>query len=237
VRLVINHLTRMKGARICIAGIDDATGAPVRPITSRHEPLTRDLLVSEGGPFELGALVDVGATTPEPTPPEIEDHRFSPAAARAVRRLDADEYLHLLETVAHDDLETIFGGDLGRPTKWKFAVEAGHGIASLGVLRVQRRPDLEIDEYDGEEKLQLRLNDPEVPAFVKVNDLRFFETDQVSIEKAVVESVRRRMRRGVGVLLMVGLARPFQADGDDRERHWLQVNGICMVDCPLGDRP
>jgi len=34
---------------------------------------------------------------------------------------------------------------------------------------------------------------------------------------------------------MLGLARAFQKPGDDCERHWLQVNGICMTDRPLGE--
>jgi hypothetical protein len=37
-----------------------------------------------------------------------------------------------------------------------------------------------------------------------------------------------------GVLLMVGLARAWRAAGDDLERHWLQVNGICLEDQPFG---
>lgn len=36
---------------------------------------------------------------------------------------------------------------------------------------------------------------------------------------------------------MLGLARAFQRSDDDSERHWLQVNGICMADRPLTERP
>jgi hypothetical protein len=45
------------------------------------------------------------------------------------------------------------------------------------------------------------------------------------------------MKSGVDVILMVGLTRPFQVKDDDDERHWLQVNGICLADRPLGTRP
>jgi hypothetical protein len=37
--------------------------------------------------------------------------------------------------------------------------------------------------------------------------------------------------------LMLGLARAFQRSDDDCERHWLQVNGICMADRPLAEQP
>jgi hypothetical protein len=67
--------------------------------------------------------------------------------------------------------------------------------------------------------------------------MRFVETDHQTIKTDVVDDVRTRMKRGVEVLLMLGLARAFLKEGDDRERHWLQVNGICMADRPLDDRP
>lgn len=37
--------------------------------------------------------------------------------------------------------------------------------------------------------------------------------------------------------LMLGLARAFRAAGDDRDRHWLQINGVCLADRPLGETP
>lgn len=36
---------------------------------------------------------------------------------------------------------------------------------------------------------------------------------------------------------MFGLARAWQKPGDDEERHWLQVNGLCLEDAPLGSEP
>jgi hypothetical protein len=43
--------------------------------------------------------------------------------------------------------------------------------------------------------------------------------------------------RGVGVYVMFGLSRGFPAAGDDRPRHWLQVNGLCLEDRPTGAAP
>jgi hypothetical protein len=85
--------------------------------------------------------------------------------------------------------------------------------------------------------LRLRLNDEKKPAFLSVTDVRFVEADHKTIKIEVVDDVRARMRRGVEVLLMLGLARAFQSKGDSRERHWLQVNGICMSDRPLAEQP
>jgi hypothetical protein len=232
--IVLNHITRMRGSRICVAGIDRRTGRHVRPTTGPTDKLDRTLLAGHGGPFALGAAVDLGPASPAPEVPESEDHRFTPAAARAVGRLDRYEYLHLLDGVSRTDLHSIFGPALTRHT-WKLAVDVGAGAVSLGVLRPTRRPTLEIDRR-GRPQLKLRdLDQP--PAYVPVTDVRFVEEDHRTVKRATVEDVVRRMSRGVDTLLMVGLSRAFRAKDGDPARHWLQVNGICLADRPLGDRP
>ena len=234
-RIVLNHVTRMSPPRICVAGIDEQTEEHVRPTTNRGDPITRGLLSEHGGTLSLGALVDIGEAPSISDPPEVEDRQCTVKAMKVVRRLDGEEYLELLRRVSEDDLGSLFGPDLERQT-WSYAVEVGRGSASLGVLCPRRRPELEIDEKY--RKLKLRLN-PSVgpPAFLTVTDVRFVEDDHRTIREDRVEDVRRRLRRGIDVFLMLGLARPWRAAGDDRDRHWLQVNGICMVDQPLGDAP
>ena len=39
----------------------------------------------------------------------------------------------------------------------------------------------------------------------------------------------RRLKSGVDAFLMLGLARAYRASNDDRERHWLQLNGLCWL--------
>ena len=117
---------------------------------------------------------------------------------------------------------------------WNYAIDKGRGTASLGILRVRRKPDIEVDRYG---KLRLRLNDEDKPAFLSVTDVRFVKADHKTIKTNVITDVRERMRRGVDVLLMLSLARAFQRSDDDCERHWLQVNGICMRDQPLAEWP
>jgi hypothetical protein len=146
-------------------------------------------------------------------------------------RLSPNRYLEFLNEHARHRLHEIFGNELSRHN-WTYAVDKGCGTASLGVLRVGRKPDLEIDRYG---KLRLRLNDEQKPVFLPVTDVRFVEDDHKTVKTEVVVDVRARMQRGVGVFLMLGLARAFQKSGDDCERHWLQVNGICMADRPLGE--
>jgi hypothetical protein len=151
-----------------------------------------------------------------------------------VRTLDSDEYLDILDAVSEPDLETAFGPELER-RGWKYAVDADHGNTSLAVIRARRRVDLDIDDRFG--KLQLRFNDPDPPTYLGVTDLRFFEADHQTVRRDVVEDVRTRLRRGVGVYVMFGLARAFQAKSDDRYRHWLQVNGLCLEDQAISGTP
>jgi hypothetical protein len=61
--------------------------------------------------------------------------------------------------------------------------------------------------------------------------------DHRTIKESAVEDVRRRLRKGIGAYLMFGLARPYKSPHDDRERHWLQLNGICLTDRAVGDAP
>lgn len=224
----------MSGSRICIAGIDTERGRHVRPVTPPGDSLTRRLLVDEGGSLEVGAVIDLGSPTAVPSPPETEDHRIATQDLDHCETLEDEEYLEVLEAVSQPDLEAAFGEDLER-RGWKYAVEVGRGQKSLAVIRVRRRADIEIDDRYG--RLQLRFNDPHPPTFLGVTDLRFVEADHRTIRRDVVEDVRERLRRGVDLYLMLGLARAFRAEGDDRDRHWLQVNGLCLEDRPVGGGP
>lgn len=232
-RIVANHVTRMSAPRICVAGVDIESFEHVRPTTPASDPITPDLLREEGGPFRMGAVVELGATQPAPTPPETEDHRFRTACARLVEDMDGDEFLALLEMVSSPYISSAFGPALER-LRWNYAVARGCGDRSLAVVRARKRPELEVDRYG---KLRLRIDDVDPQAYVSVTDMRFYAEDQKTIRDRVVQSVRLRLRRGVGAFLMLGLARAYQGRDDDRERHWLQLNGLCLIDRPTGDTP
>ncbi len=235
-RIVVNHLTRMTAPRLCVAGIDPSNLEHVRPTTSPDDLLTRDLLRAEGGPLSVGGVIDLGEGRREPDPPETEDYRIRTSQLRRVGELSEPEYLGLLDAVARPGLEDVFGADLQRVGKWKFAVDAGNGDRSLGVIRPRGRPQLQADDRFGKPRLQLQLRSPDPPSYVRVTDVRFYEADQ-SIRLDVVADVAQRMRAGVEVFLMLGLSRAVVMPTDDRERHWLQLNGICLADRPVGDQP
>src|SRR3989442_15885593 len=96
-RIVINHLTRMKPPYICVAGLLENGSAHVRPVAGH---LPRALAASNGGPFDIGAIVDLGQVQHTPTRPETEDHRFNPQSASRVEYLTSADLWRLLTRVS-----------------------------------------------------------------------------------------------------------------------------------------
>lgn len=220
----------MSHPRICVAGIDPESRSHIRPVSAPGNPLRRHLLAENGGPFELGAEVEIGPLTPVPRPPEIEDRRFDPAAAARLGRLEPDQYLELLDAVAEQSIRYAFG-HLKHHGAYKFASEAGRGDCSLVCVRMREPIALGLSDWGS---LQLRFNVARARAYAPVTDLRFYEPDQKTIRKALVEDVAARLRKRVPAWVMFGLSRPWAPPEETVERHWLQVNGICLEDHPLG---
>jgi hypothetical protein len=206
VQIVVNHLTRMTVPRICIAGLETSTETHVRPVTAKDDPITRDMLRSSGGPFRVGAVVDLGRVIPRPDPPETEDHLFATRNAMLVRDLGGEEYLDLLERACGDDLHDAFRPDLSEPRPGKLAVPAGTGGRSLVVVRATGAV-LRV-EYG---RLYLSLQS----ARLRVTDLRFYEADHTTLKRSIVDDVRGRLSRGQPAYAMIGLAREMKTPRPD----------------------
>ena len=225
----------MRGLHICIAGIERESRQHLRPVIDRRKArMGRDLLAEQGGPFELGAVVELGPVSPHPVPPAIEDHRFRPERARRIGRLAPDRYLELIDSVSHRNLRNAFGPDLKRRAGRKYATDLGKGERTLACLRLRGPLALEIDRFG---RLHLRFEQAGRTTYAPVTDLRFYEEDQSTLRHDLIDEVSARLRRGVGSWGMFGLGRAWKASDDDDERHWLQLNGLCLEDRPLGPRP
>ena len=224
----VNHLTRMQPGYFCVAGLEVNATRHIRPVL-RHGRLTIDLLSTGGGPFDIGAMVDLGPTTHAPHAPELEDHRFDPSSTHRLSDDDPDAYWSTLDGVAQESLEEIFGSAL---ELWDESgtVDVGEGQASLGCLRPEKQPWLYVD-HRGTVRMVLDYLIPSVD--LSVNDMRLYERDGRTPRRNLVDSVQRRLKAGVEIILSVGLTRPWQKWGDTEERHWLQVNNIHLEDNPL----
>ncbi len=226
-QIVVNHLTRMNPGYICVAGLDLATNTHVRPVLAGSR-LTVDLLKRKEGPFDIAVVVQLGATQPRGRPPETEDRIFDPAQLAAVKELAAERFWKILKSVSCKTLKEIFGNKL-QPQSRGCAVDEGTGSASLGCLLPATPPEIFINSWG---KVRAKINDGIFDVDLSLTDLRFYKDDQQTPLSKVVADVQRRIKKGVGVIVSVGLARAFLAKGDTARRHWLQVNNIHLEDNP-----
>jgi len=220
--IVVNHLTRMRRGFICVAGLD-RDRRHIRPVCE-HGRLGKHLVAGYGGPFAIGAVVDLGDTVPRPSPPEIEDHLFDPDLSRRIRLADEAKLWSLLDDLAMSSLVEIFGDELERDGGTA-SMATGAGAASLGIYRPESRPRL--DREFG--RFRMVLHDPELGELsIPVTDLRLYDIEADAIDERRVELLADRLRRR-DVLLAVGLSRPWARDGE-AQRHWLQVNNVHLDD-------
>lgn len=220
---------------ICVAGIDKKRDHR-RPVlvssTGKHKQLGRELLSSNGGPFELGRVVELGKVSPRPVVPEKEDVVFDPARAKFVKPLGEDQFLQLLERCSEDSLGSIFGQDLKKRSGTAAFVPEGKGEASLGVLKPSEAR-LEVRWERDKEIIRFGFADPDFGEInLKVNDLRLWKTDYETPARDVVNRIRDGLD---GCFVALGLGRLWAPRGAS-PRHWLQVNNIYPRGDPLWAR-
>ncbi len=227
-QILVNHLTRMQPGYVCAAGVDVNTLDHIRPVL-RYGRLSTGLLRLNGGPLDLGSVVDLGPTSNAGRPPELEDRYFDPARAKWLFDDDPDDFWDSLDELSRTSLAEIFGPEL---EAWdeSCTVEVGMGHASLGRLKPEGQPWLYADHRG---TIRLVLDRPVPSVDLAVNDLRLYERDQKTPRRDLVTGVQRRLEAGVEAILSVGLTRPWRKRGDNVERHWLQVNNIHLRDAPL----
>ena len=231
-RILINHLTRMRKPYVCIAGIQ-ADGVHVRPVL-RCWQLNCALLQSRGGAFSLGAVVDLGSVVPRPTPPEVEDAIFVPDQVKLVKTLEGDEFRTHMVKVGESSLQEIFGDELVRMSRTAAAVPEGMGKASLGVLRVNHGVTIHSEERLGDAAIRCTFTDRDLGKLsLKVTDLRLWKEDQITPDLSRISALNSRR---AGCMLSVGLTRARSYSSYPGPRHWLQVNNVFPNSDPLWRR-
>ncbi|MHC4176305.1 MAG: dual OB domain-containing protein [Planctomycetota bacterium] len=231
-RIVVNHLTRMHGGHICVAGVDLDSGRHVRPLLG-HQHLPFYFLERYGGPFEMAGIVDLGAARPTPDPPHVEDHVFVPSRAKLWRSASSAEFWDLLDGLAKPTLQGIFGDALRAIGRSRCGTDVGKGLASLGCLRPQRPPDLYLATgRDGKPQVRMRLNDGELEADTGVTDLRLREANHTTPDREKVQAVARRIHGSDDVILSLGLTRKYRPSQQADYFHYLQVNNVHLKEEP-----
>ena len=230
-KIVVNHLTRMRAGYICVAGIEVETGQHVRPVLGGVN-LGTGLLARHGGPFDMAALVDLGRAAAVGHPPETEDVRFERAQARRAGTMPPARFWDLLVKVAHPNLTAIFGPAL-KSQGQGLVVAPGSGQASLGCLRPAVRPHLSLNA-EGKVRLVFTFPKNNRTLDLAVTDLRLYDykDGRYAPKAAVIAQVAQRIEQGVDFILSVGLGRAFQPLEGGPAQHWLQVNNLHLADDP-----
>ncbi len=230
-KVVVNHLTRMQQGYICVAGVDLDTERHVRPVLKGR--LRTSLLARNGGPFDMAVVVDLGTPTPAPQKPETEDHIFDPSQIKANRTLGASQFWKLLARLARPKLVDIFGPELVRRGGRSCAVDVGKGSASLGCLFLRTRPNLFLRERPAKpSQIRLQFSDGDFHLDCGVTDIRLYRDDHITPDTRLVEQIEKHLKGDVGLILSVGLTRPYASSPDFAPVHWLQVNNLHLQDNP-----
>lgn len=232
-RVLINHLTRMHGGHICVAGVDLDTRRHVRPVLDQ-ENMPFYLLARYGGPFDIGRIVDLGAPRPTPDGPHVEDWVFVPSRVKVERTVSAHEFWNVLYELHETRLCEIFGEALQAVGRGRFGTAQGQGRASLGCLRPAGRPRLYLAPgRDGKPQIRMELSDGQIEADAGVTDLRLCHDDHATPDEDRVRGVAKWIMDCQDVILGLGLTRPFRPSEDQPYRHWLQVNNVHLKEDPL----
>lgn len=229
--LIVTDVTRMAIPKVCVAGLLD-NGACARPLLGSGD-LDEGWLCQHPDaptqPFAVIAVTVVDRSYRER--PHVEDCRIAPAYG-VVRLLDAEERRSILQRTAEGGLSELFGTPLlghGR-SRW---VAPGSGTRSLATLKPSRVLGVELEKAGQEPaKARLRFVDAAAVEFsAPVTDLQF----RLAVDRIIdtglatlplLQAVITERLRRAEVWLRLGLTRPYDRDGSDVQRCYLQVNGI-----------
>jgi len=231
VTIVVNHLTRMRQGFMCVAGVDTETGKHMRPVLRRGS-LPTQLLARRGGPFDMGVVVVLRGARCVATPPEVEDHLFNPKHVQVLRTMGDKEFWMLLVGLARRKLRDLFGPDLIARGQYSCAVDCGKGCASLGCLIPSGRPHLYVTRSPRKNAIKMAITDGEFDLKLSVTDIRLYAPDHVTVDEQAVARAAGLLWSGSGVILSVGLTRPFSGSLA-KPVHWLQVNNIHLQENPV----
>jgi hypothetical protein len=196
--------------------------------------MRKNLLARHGGPFDMGSVIDLGWTKYIGTRPESEDYLFHRSEARPIGDMPSVEFWELLKGLVKPKLGEIFGKDLLPRGPRSYAVDVGHGVASLGCYMPPSRPHLFLQRRDpmSRGRIRIQFQSGRYEFELGVTDIRLYRDDHVTPDTDVVGRVAERLHDGPEVILSVGLTRAFRSTPDEPALHWLQVNNIHFEDDP-----
>jgi hypothetical protein len=208
----------------CVAGITESTHEHIRPVLGERLPI--EIVRPFGGPFDMGAVVELGEARAVGRVPEIEDYLVWPDDLAHVGYVSRARVWELVRETASSSLEDIFSDQLKRSgdRMSRASVSPGQGKASLGCFAPSGEVRLHVREINGTANIRIELAEEGLD--LSLTDARYYTDHYRRPHRQRIAAAQAAIGRGEGVVLGVGLTRPFAPSEEGPERHWLQVNAL-----------
>lgn len=208
--LVVDHLTRMSGDRICVAVIDPQTGDRLRPVLYTGHWTRADV----PRVFEVGAVLEPTRTAISRGPaPMVEDWIMGRSDLRRTSKLDDGALWDVVRATASASIAEALPGLEPHGATYRHAPHTG--AASLAALRLS---GVELASVGAD--LKIRFEDRSGRhVSLPLTDLRFHPKD-LKIDSNRLKVLRTLINREDEVVLSIGLSREFNG------WHWLQANNV-----------
>jgi hypothetical protein len=225
-RLIITDLSRMKGDRVCIVGVD-GNGEVIRPDIPPIGIRENHLLDKSGQqiirPF---AEIEFDFIRPTPKSPHTEDWEINAHySPRLIRNLSEDESRTFLEKILDRSIRSIFEADIYNNQY----INEGEGNRSLGTVKAREVLFVRYSLKEGERyNYRIEFSDATGEIYnLPVTDLAFREyCDSQRVQEQATNAISTKLQRRLSrsdVFLRVGLTRPFAKMFN---RCYIQVSGI-----------
>jgi hypothetical protein len=224
--LIVTDITRMSGARVCVAGVNEE-GRTIRPVFE-HGGIMEDWLYEKGKctvrPF---AKITLNLIENRPQPPHTEDWVIRGEKICPCMMLGLNERRILLQKICDPSVAEIFGAEVHHDQG--HFILSGEGKRSLGTIRVHTVQDLKHSCYNGKWDYRLSFEDSAGGTYrLAITDLalRYYVDYLRQQEMLTCEEIEKQLTkqfRGSAMFLRIGLARGWEKFPD---RCYLQITGI-----------
>lgn len=226
-QIIVNHLHRATAGFISVGGIEPRTGKHVRPLLNGSPFSSQSLLLSKGGLFDLGCLVELGSVEPCGKNPHIEDCTYDPGSACVGDFISGANFFQLLLENAEHDIEKIFGPDLHAQGMSGWLILAGKGRASLGLLSPVDSPELWLKPRVGEpDQIRITFRDRTMTRDLPVTDLRLFADERGTPKEREIDRLNEILQEEKKIVLGLALSPVCNQNGQESKDHWLYVSGV-----------
>lgn len=228
-QIMINHLSRLRGNKISVAGLDLANPTRhVRPMLNDLDSILETYSGNESV-FSLGAIVNLTGISSTKAAHQGEDHVVTYLKAKKVAQLHPIDVWRTLGDMASPTLTSIFGESVQMQSQ-RFVIEKFRARRGLGCLRILHTATL----YKGYRQARLRWVSDGRVIDCPVTDARLYDLSGAARER-LIDALNDRIQQGESLIVTVGLSRGFRRPGGRREYHWIQINNIFLELDPLGD--